>query len=169
MGIEQQQQIDIRRVIELAAAELPHGDYGEALRLGAGDALGNRSGHGFIDCVIGKVRQQARHLLKRQFAGEISERNGQRQAVPLPSQADIEGVVRASQCQLRSRICTARQESVSDVFARKQRLPQERGVIAGALDGISSGFRPSLAHPFDFKVARETRTQLPDTLGRFPR
>ena len=57
--IEQQQQIDVRRIIELVTAELAHGDDREALGVGIRHALGDRRRDGLVDRLVGEIGQQA--------------------------------------------------------------------------------------------------------------
>ena len=74
-GIEQQQQVDVGRIIELAAAELAQRDHGEALRLRVGDALSDCVTHSLVDRLVGEIGQKSRDLFERQFAGKIAERD----------------------------------------------------------------------------------------------
>ena len=55
--IEQQGEVDVGGIIELAAAKLAHGDHRKALRFGTGNAFGDRRGKGLVDRRVGKVRQ----------------------------------------------------------------------------------------------------------------
>ena len=68
LGVEQQQQIDIRRVVELMAAELAHCDHRESARYGVGNALANGGGDGDVDCLIGEVGKQTSRLFERKLA-----------------------------------------------------------------------------------------------------
>ena len=58
LGVEQQEQVDVGRIIELAAAELAHGDHGKAVRLGVGHALA-RSRQRALDRSRGRRRRTA--------------------------------------------------------------------------------------------------------------
>ncbi len=57
--VEQQQQVDVGRIIELAAAELAHGDDREAARLGVRHPLRDRGRDRLVDRPIGEIGQQA--------------------------------------------------------------------------------------------------------------
>ena len=67
-GIEQQQEINVGRIIELVATELAHRDHRKALRPGVGNPFSDGRRHCFIDRVVSKVGQERRHLFQRQFS-----------------------------------------------------------------------------------------------------
>ena len=52
--------------------------------------------HTAIDRTIGKIGQQSGDLLKTEFAGQIAERHGERQAQPLAPEVgrDVAGILR---------------------------------------------------------------------------
>ncbi len=66
--IEQQQQVDVGRIVELAASELAHGDDGEPVRLCAGNPLLNGRANGRSDRLVSEIGQQTSRPLKRQVS-----------------------------------------------------------------------------------------------------
>lgn len=74
--IEQQQQVDVGRIVELAAAELAHGDYCETGGSCVGHAFGEGGGDGLVDSLVRKVRKKSRDPLERQLARKIPQRHG---------------------------------------------------------------------------------------------
>jgi hypothetical protein len=85
-GVEQEYEVDVRRVIELAPALLAHGDHGEAARRLAGAALGDCGGDRPLERAIGQIGQLGAYSLQRQQPGEVADRQRQRRATAFPPQ-----------------------------------------------------------------------------------
>ena len=138
LGIEQEEKVDVRRIIELAAAELTHGDNREPFRIGVRNAISDRASKCAIDRRVGKVRQQPGRLLKRQFSGEIAERHGERQPRPLPPKLVLDIFCRGFKGEARGRRSSVREESVGDLRKCLDSGPQERGMALRAIERIPS-------------------------------
>ena len=87
LGVEQKKQVDIRRIVELAAAKLSKCDDRHALRGCTRDTFCDRGFHGALDRFIGEVRQMARSLLEAQFSGQVAkDEKGNMSAGPIEEQ-----------------------------------------------------------------------------------
>ena len=90
------------------AAKLAHRDHREALR---GAASGTRSAIAaaiaWSIAAVGKVGQPPSDLLERHLPGQIAERDGKRETVPLPPQAHIQVAIAERQRRRRGSRCAA--------------------------------------------------------------
>ena len=93
VGIEDQDRIDVRRIIELAPALLAQCDRREPARFGIRRALCDRSGDRQIERAIGKGGQRRRHRRQIEQPGKIADRHKQRQPPPLDPQSTRHGLV----------------------------------------------------------------------------
>ena len=98
--IEQQKEVDIRRIIELTTAELAHGDHRKPSRVGARYPLGDGSADRTVDRTVGKVGQKARDLFERKLSGEVAERDRKRELAPLLPKLALEPVAGSRKRQL---------------------------------------------------------------------
>ena len=64
LGLEQQQQVDVRGIIELVTAQLAHGDDRETSRLRIGHPLADRGADGPVDGAVREVGQQSGSLAR---------------------------------------------------------------------------------------------------------
>ena len=78
-------------------AEFAHGDDRKAPRFGIGRSFDDGGADGLIDRTVGKVRQQLRHLLEREFARQVAERDGEREPLALPPERSRKIVARSAQ------------------------------------------------------------------------
>ncbi len=85
--IEQQQQIDVGRIIELPASELAERDDGYAAKPGPGNALGKRRFQRPFDGLVGEIRQDPRRFLEAQLTREIAQ--GYRQSHPQAASPEL--------------------------------------------------------------------------------
>ncbi len=81
-GVEQEQEVDVGRIIELVATKLAHRDDGEAHRFGVRYPLGDRGGNSLIDRAVGKVGKKRSYFLERQLSRKIAESHGKGQPKP---------------------------------------------------------------------------------------
>ena len=84
--IEQQDQVHVRGIVKLAAAELAQRQYGETARLFVRHTLEHRRTDRVIHRRIGKVGQGRRDPLERPFAADVRQRHRQCQAMALAAQ-----------------------------------------------------------------------------------
>ena len=84
-GIEEEQEIDVRGIIELAAAELAKRDDGEAARRFARRPLGDRGGNRRLQRSIGEAGERRRHLFQRHRPGEIGDAERERMGGSSPA------------------------------------------------------------------------------------
>jgi hypothetical protein len=84
-GIEQQDRIDVRRIIELAAALLAECERDHAGGGHVRHTLADRGGDGAIERTIGEIAQRARDGFERS-PGQIGQRHRQRDRLPFPPQ-----------------------------------------------------------------------------------
>ncbi len=137
--IEQQQQVDVGRVIEFAAAELSHRDHREAIRRGLGRALRDCSAHRSVDCLVGEVRQRPSHVLQRPFTREVAERRNERQSQALAPNLGFDRVSRHGKGDSRSRSRALLGEDVAEIPPGRQRVTQERRMALCPLDCVRPG------------------------------
>ncbi len=167
LGVEQQEQVDVGRIIELAAAELAHGDHGKAGRLGVGHPLADRGSERAMDRAVGEGGEQLGHRFERELAGEIAERDRQREAEPLAAELDVELVGGCAQRALDRGFSAALLERVSDVGQRPQRLAQERRVELRAAQRVRSRSGGGRVIHRNWNAANLVDTKLPASLARF--
>ncbi len=95
--VEEDDEVDIARVVELARTVLAHAEHEDAARahrivaglgrqLAAGDGVADEVPNGLPDHEIGELGERARHGLERPSLAEIGQRHVQRPAPPQPSQ-----------------------------------------------------------------------------------
>ena len=170
LGIEQQQQVDIRRIIELAAAELAHGDDRKALWLGIGNAFSDRCGDGPVDRRIGEAGQQPRHCFERELSGEIAKRDRERESVTLAAKLGSEISTARRQRKLGCRRRTTSQEYIRDRRLRLQRLAQEGRVVLRSVERIASHLTVIFRFHMKGFIARIARAaKLPAPFARLMR
>ena len=85
-GIEQQQEVDVGRIIELAAAKLAERENGDALDLCARNALRQRCFERLLDGRSPRNRTEACVASSKPSSpAKVAQRNGQRHACPAPA------------------------------------------------------------------------------------
>ena len=104
LGIEQQEQVDVGRIIELAAAELAHGDDGKAAAARRRERVREwpRRRRRSI-ARSAKSDSSSSHLLKRKLARQIAKRHRKRQAM----RAGGEAATSTLSPSIRQRACAA--------------------------------------------------------------
>jgi hypothetical protein len=108
-----------------------------------------------------------RHLLKRQFPGEIAEGDGECQAVPSPPECHVDALSGRLQRQLGGSFCASCKKPVDKFGARVDSIAQEGRMSARALHGFRSGVWRTIAnHCLLFTVSPTIPTQLPLPVGR---
>ena len=80
--IENQQQVHVRGIVELAASKFAHCDNGKAPRLGIRHPFGDCQAYCLINGLIRKIGEEPRDVLERQLTGKVAERNSERQPKP---------------------------------------------------------------------------------------
>ena len=133
-GVEQQDRIDIRRIIELAAPLFAERDRGEADRRGARRALLDRGTDRAIERGIGEIGQHPRHRGEIERARKIADRRGQRQPPPRQPQRLAHRPL-AERRRLAQRQRAGRQRRGEIGLAIDQHR-QERRVVAGTVDRV---------------------------------
>ena len=83
LGVEQQDEIDVGGIVELAAAELAEREHGHSGERLAPRSFGDGSPERAVDCAVGKVRKRLGHLFEREFAGQVPERHRECQPATL--------------------------------------------------------------------------------------
>ena len=96
--VEDEDWVDIRRIIEFAASLLAEGERREAARLGVWRALQDRSADGGVERVIGEIGEMLRHRGEVEQAGEIADGDRQRDRSPFQPQP-----TRDRQCRIDAR------------------------------------------------------------------
>ena len=165
--IEQQEQIHVRGIIELEAAELSHGDNRETSRLGAGHAFLNGRRDRTIDRIVSKVREESRNLLKLKLAGQIAKRYGERQTLPLKSQLPFKIVGTFRTGELRRLEGASLHKGLADFESRFQSFAQERGMRLRATQcplPVGGGWLPTSLPPFHWPNAASTKPPQPSVV-----
>ena len=134
VAVEHKNQVHIGRIIKLAAAELAERDRGHAGGLGIGRAFADGLGKRAVDGAVGEVGKQSGHPFERQLAGQIAERDGQRQPLAAAAKFDREIRVGGRQGQPDRSFGAIRNEALDKVGPGEHRLAQERRFGAGAID-----------------------------------
>jgi len=167
-GIEQQQQIDVGRIIEFAAAELAHGDDREPMDFGVGHPLADRGLDRAVDCAVGEAAEQTGDGFERELPGKVAKCDGERQREPLPPQLYVERCGRRGQREFGGILRTSSLKGLGNVGARAQRFAQERGETLRPRYGVlaRSGGRLRIHRRLNAAIPRHTK--LPQPLGRFP-
>ncbi|MCY1172320.1 hypothetical protein D9M73_124530 [compost metagenome] len=86
-GVEQEDRVDVRRIVELAAALLAQRDCDKTLRGGIGGPFRDGGGNRGIERAIGEIGQGMRHCRQIVQSGQIANRNPKRQPPPLEPEA----------------------------------------------------------------------------------
>ena len=167
--IEQQQEVDVRAVVELAAAKLAHGDDCEAVRSGAWNALRHGQANRFIDRRVCKARQQRSDRFERKLARKIPECRRQSDALPLAAKRGFEIASLRGEREFGGCRGTAAEESIDNLGAGADCIAQERRVDVGAAERfLPVSFRNFSTHQPLFTVLRPIPTKLPCGLARLP-
>lgn len=138
IGIEQQQQINVGRVIELVAAELTHGDDRKGRWFGIRNAFANGRFDGAIDRRIGEVGQQPRDVLQRKLTRKVPERHRKRESVALPTKFRLQILGFCRKREFRGSGRAVAPEDIRDWGKRLQRLAQKWRMALGAPQRILS-------------------------------
>ena len=88
--IVDQDRIDIRRIIEFATPLFAKRDRGEPARFGAGRALFDRGADRGVECVVGKPGELLRHGGEIEHAGQVTDRDPQRERTPFEAEASCD-------------------------------------------------------------------------------
>jgi len=146
LRVEEKQQIDVGRKIELPASELAQGYYGETARFLARAKLCNCGLDCPLDRRISEIGEQRSHLLQGQLAGQIAECDRQGERPPPDSKFRARGF-RASLKRLASGVDRAlRKEGLDDVRPRLDCAPKKRGMSNGEIDRALPRRRFCLSH-----------------------
>jgi len=86
LRIIDEDRVDIRRIVEFAAAMLAQTDDGKALKRCIGIARRINVGQSLVERPVGKIRQPGDDIGQRQMARQITNRQGQRQRPLFPAQ-----------------------------------------------------------------------------------
>ena len=125
-GVEQQNQVDIGGIIELAAAQFAKCEHRHAGRLGIGHALEHRRPQRAVDRFVGEIAKTSGDLFERQFPGQIAQRHRQRETVAPPSQRDGHRVAGRRQRRRDRGLRPVRDEARRHLGPALGRRPQER-------------------------------------------
>ena len=123
-----------------------------------------------IDRAVGKVRKPPSDLLQRHLSRQIAERDGQRETVALPPQAQFQVAIAERQPGVDGGRCAALLEGLADFGAGKHRLAQKRREIRSPAECVAPlrlPVRPT--HHMIFIGANSPAAKLPRPLGRLQR
>ena len=137
LGIEQQEQVDVRRIVELVAAKLAHGDNGKTPRIGIRHSFRDCGAHRLVDRLVGKIGQQPGNASSENSPARSPRatasaspcrcrRSGCRSVAPLAADTSAAAGSRA-----------LRNEILGDVRMGVNRFAQEGRVIARANQRIA--------------------------------
>jgi hypothetical protein len=137
-GIEDQDGVDVRGIIELAAAMLAERQGSEALCGFAGRALRDCRGDRPVECPIRQVGKLASHLFQRHQSGEIADRDDKCQRVAFAPQRTSDRLLTVAPCMRRSQCARqiTRRHERGQIRIAFQRMTQERGVCCRAIQRI---------------------------------
>ena len=148
VGIEDQDRVDVRRIVEFVAAELAERNDGNPARRLSGDALGKGCGQRRVAGGIGKGGEVARRCRHIMLTRQIAEREQQRRAPPPPAQRGHDVIIRRWRRHRRQRRIGPIGQKARHVVGIKLREPREkRGVGGQAVErGLAGGcHRPPLS------------------------
>ncbi len=86
LGIEKQDRIDVRRIVQLAAALLAERDRGESARLGVGRALEDRRADRPVQRFVGEIGEEMGDAREVEPAREIAQGDEEREPAALDAQ-----------------------------------------------------------------------------------
>jgi hypothetical protein len=137
--LEQEQQVDIGRVIELLAAKLAKRDDGDAAQLFARDAFRQCSRECPFDCGVGEIGEGPSGFLEAELTGQIAKCDGKGEAEPLAAKLGLD-VIRASSERCLDRLIAAFPgKDFNDPRKSRCRIPKERRELAGTPDRVFPG------------------------------
>jgi hypothetical protein len=137
--IEQEQQVDIGRVIELLAAELAKRDDGDAAQLFVRHALRQRCRECPLDCGVGEIGEGPSGFLEAELTGQIAERDGKREAEPLAAKLGLDVISASFERRLDRFSAALPGKDFNDPRKSRCRIPKERRELAGAPDRVFPG------------------------------
>lgn len=127
--IVDEDQVEVGRIIELVAAQLPQGDRREAAGGLAWRALGTGSGERPLDRAVGEIRERRRHRFERQQPAQVGDAERQRlRAALAPQRRHRLRTLAFPPRRGEGRIERAGGERGGDVRETLQLRPQERGM-----------------------------------------
>jgi len=137
--IEQQEQVDVGRIIELAASELAHGDDGESVRLCAGNSLLNGCSNGSPDRLVSEIGQQTSRLLKRKLTRQVAKGNCESELGASAAERVFDIVRLNRQRAFRRRDRAFVEEALDDLGMRSASFAQEGRKSLCPIDGVVPG------------------------------
>ena len=165
--VEQQQQIDVGRIIELAAAQLAHRDHRDPVGLGAGDALVDRGRERAVDRLVGEIGQMPGDVFEL-IPGPSAERAAARRQHEASDFAAPAAAVRADVVVADVVVVGRGENGAEDVLAgrctiRRKECAEVRGQCVPEAGGsLGSGLRASHGRKVrDIKIQRAT----PEIIG----
>ena len=139
LRIEQQNRVDVRTVIQFAAAVFAQRNRKESLRHRVGDTHLQGFGDNGIERIVRKIGKLGDHILKRQSTRQIADRQRQSQRIASPPQSLTNAVAahRQRKCQTLGNL-TCTQHFGQQRIARHRRV-QKRGICRRSIHRIFAG------------------------------
>ena len=146
-GIEQQDRINVRAIIQLAAAMFAERNCEKPSRIGIGHTHPEGFGDGGVERMVGKIGQMPDHRFERKMPRQIANRDHQRECIALSPKRLAHIIALRRPRRRQRRIDCARAQHVGQCRMPRHRSRQERCIPSGSIHRILKGNRCHLRQP----------------------